>query len=131
MKRIWVPVCFILGFAMLAHSLYFWGGLASTEQVGALVRERTSTFSFLAWCYMSSGQGVVEMVGWKQAAIEYAQGEAGAIFPAMVANPYVAMDTLFKEMPSLVRLSYYGGPLLLLLGIFGHLRKPKPFKTFG
>lgn len=131
MKRIWIPLCFILGFVMLAHSLYFWGGLASTQEVGPLVRERASTFSFLAWCYISSGQGILDLAGWKQSAIGYAQGEAGGLFPAMLASPYVAMGTLFKDIPMLIKLSYYAGPLLLLLGTFGHLRKPKTFKTFG
>lgn len=131
MKRIWTPLCFILAFAMLAHSLYFWGGLASTQEVGALVSERTSTFSFLAWCYITSGQGILDMAGWKQAAIQYAQGEVGGVFPVMIANPYVAMDHLFKEIPALIKISYYGGPLLLLIGTFVQLRKPKTFKTFG
>jgi len=131
MKKIWTPLCFILGFAMLAHSLYFWGGLVSTAEVGELVRERASTFSFITWCYVTAGQGVLEMAGWQDAAMQYAMGEVAAVFPVMAATPQVAMDNLFKEIPYLVKLSYYGGPLLLLVGTFLHLRKPKTFKTFG
>ena len=130
-KRIWIPLCFILGFAMLAHSLYFWGGLVSTQEVGGLVRERTSTFSFIAWCYITSGQGILEMGGWQEAAIQYAQNEVGGVFAVMKQTPQIAMDTLFKEIPYSVKLSYYGGPLLLLVGMFLQLRKPKTFKTFG
>lgn len=131
MKKIWTPLCFILGFAMLAHSLYFWGGLVSTVEVGELVRERASTFSFITWCYITAGQGILEMAGWQDAAMQYARGEVGGVFAAMTATPQIAMDNLFKEIPSLVKLSYYGGPLLLLVGSFMHLRKPKTFKTFG
>ncbi len=131
MKRIWTPLCFILGFGMLAHSLYFWGGLASTEEVGALVRERTSTFSFIAWCYITSGQGILEMTGWQEPAVQYARVEVGGVFAAMKATPQVAMEKLFSEIPSLVRLSYYCGPLFILIGSFLQLRKPKTFKTFG
>ena len=131
MKQIWTPLCFILGLAMLAHSLYFWGGLVSTAEVGELVRERASTFSFITWCYITSGHGILEMAGWQDAAMQYARGEVGAVFPAMTATPQVAMDNLFMEIPFLVKFSYYGGPLLLLLGTFMHLRKPKTFKTFG
>lgn len=131
MKQIWAPLCFILGFAMLAHSLYFWGGLVSTPEVGELVRERTSTFSFIAWCYITSGQGILEMAGWQEGAIQYAQAEVGSAFAVMKETPVVAMDNLFKQLPSLIKVSYYGGPLLLLVGSFIHLRKPKRFKTFG
>ena len=131
MKKIWTPLCFILGFAMLAHSLYFWGGLVSTVEVGELVRERTSTFSFITWCYITAGQGVLEMAGWQNAAMQYAQNEVGGVFAVMKQTPYVAMENLFKEIPVLVKISYYGGPLLILVGSFMHLRKPKTFKTFG
>lgn len=131
MKRVWVPLCFILGFAMLAHSLYFWGGLVSTPEVGTLVRDRASTFSFIAWCYITSGQGILGAFGWQDAAIQYAQGQVGGIFAEMNANPFVALDNLFKELPWINRVSYYGGPLMLLVGTFAHLRKPKTFKTFG
>ena len=131
MRRIWAPLCFILGFAMLAHSLYFWGGLVSTEEVGALVRERTSTFSFIAWCYITSGQGILDMAGWQESAVQYARGEVGGVFAVMKETPAIAMDNLFKQLPSLIKASYYGGPLLLLVGTFIQLRKPKTFKTFG
>ena len=131
MKNFWTPLCFILGIAMLAHNLYFWGGLVSTVEVGELVRERASTFSFIAWCYITSGQGILEMAGWQNAAMQYASGEVGGVFAAMTATPQIAMDNLFKEIPVLVKISYYGAPLLLLVGTFLHLRKPKTFKTFG
>lgn len=131
MRRIWAPLCFILGFAMLAHSLYFWGGLVSTEEVGELVRKRTSTFSFIAWCYITSGQGILDMAGWQEAAVQYARGEVGGVFALMKETPAIAMDNLFKQLPTLIKVSYYGGPLLLLVGTFIHLRKPKTFKTFG
>lgn len=131
MKRIWIPLCFILGFAMLFYSLYFWGGLASTKEVGVLVRERASTFSFIAWVYITSGQGIMDMLGWQDSAGQHAVNEAGHLFAAMKTTPYTAMDTLFKELPPLAKASYYGGPLLILIGTFAHLRRPKQFKTFG
>ena len=103
----------------------------STVEVGELVRERASTFSFITWCYITAGQGILEMAGWQDAAMQYARGEVGGVFAAMTATPQIAMDNLFKEIPVLVKISYYGGPLLLLVGSFIHLRKPKTFKTFG
>lgn len=131
MKRIWVPLCFVLGFAMLAYSLFFWGGLVSTQEVGALVRERASTFSFFTWAYITSGQGIMEMLGWQDAARQHAVEQVGTLFAEMNANPYLALDKLFKEIPWYVKVSYYGGPLMILVGTFAHLRKPKTFKTFG
>ncbi len=131
MKRVWVPLCLILGFVMLAHSLYFWGGLASTEEVGSLVRERASTFSFIAWCYITAGQGLLDMSGYQESAALYAQGQVGSLFATMNENAYTALSHLFKEVPAIIKVSYYGGPLMILFGAFAHLRKPKPFKTFG
>lgn len=131
MKRAWVPLCFILGFVMLAHSLYFWGGLASTEEVGALVRERASTFSFITWSYVTAGQGILGGLGFQEQALLYAQDQVGSQFDMMLANHYLALGNLFKEIPMIIKVSYYGGPLMILLGIFAHLRRPKTFKTFG
>ncbi len=131
MKRIWIPLCLILGFAMLAYSLYFWGGIASTEEVGALVRERASTFSFITWAYITSGQGIIDLLGWQDTAGQHAIDQVGFLFAEMKATPYSAMDHLFREMPGLAKTCYYGGPMLILIGTFAHLRKPKTFKTFG
>ena len=131
MKRIWITFCLILGFAMLAYSLYFWGGLASTAEVGALVRERASTFSFITWAYVTAGQGLLSTFGWQDTAAQHAQGQVGSIFAAMNASPYTALDNLFEEIHWLIKVSYYGGPFMILLGAFAHMRKPKTFKTFG
>ncbi|MEO6171590.1 MAG: hypothetical protein ABIP02_00585, partial [Arenimonas sp.] len=95
------------------------------------VRDRASTFSFIAWCYITSGQGILAAAGWQDAAIQYAQSQVGGIFVEMKANPFTAMDDLFKQLPMIIQVSYYGAPLMLLLGTFAHLRKPKTFKTFG
>lgn len=131
MKKIWVPLLLILGAAMLLYSLYFWGGLASTQEVGSLVRERASTFSFLAWSYITAGQGILEILGWQDRAAQFAQGQVGSVFATMKETPYTALDNLFKELHWSIKTSYYGGPLMILLGAFAHLRKPKTFKTFG
>lgn len=131
MKQIWAPLCFILGTVMLVYSLYFWGGLVSTQEVGEIVRERASTFSFIAWCYITSGQGILDMVGLQESAAEYARGEVGGVFAAMTQTPQMAMENMFKEISFPIKLSYYGAPLLLLVGTFIQLRKPKTFKTFG
>lgn len=131
MKRFWVPLFFILGFVMLAHSLYFWGGLASTTEVGALVNERVSNYSFLAWAYVSAGSGLLNLLGWQQAASQFANGQAGHIFEVMQKSPLIAMDQLFSALPWINKISYYGGPVMILLGIFAQSRKPKTFKTFG
>ncbi len=131
MKRFWVPFCFIAGASMLLYSLYFWGGIASTSEVGGLVQERASTFSFIAWSYISAGHGILNMLGWQDSAAQFAHGQAGDLFAAMQASPLTALDDLFKAMPWYGLVSYYGGPLLLLTGAFAQSRKPKTFKTFG
>lgn len=131
MKRFWVPLCFILGFAMLAFSLYFWGGTASTAEVGALVRERAASFSFLTWAYVSAGYEVLNSLGWQEGASQFASDQVGQVFVSMQANPVLALDELFNAQPWYVRISYYAGPLMILLGAFAQARKPKTFKTFG
>jgi hypothetical protein len=131
MKKIWVPLCLTLGFAMLAYSLYLWGGIAHTPVVGDIVRVRASTFSFITWSYVSAGFGIFDMLGWQDSARQFAAGQVGESFAAMQANPITALDDLFKMLPWHARLSYYGGPLLIMLGAFAQSRKPKSFKTFG
>ena len=131
MKRLWVPLCLVIGFAMLAYSLYFWGGIASTPELGAIVRERASTFSFITWSYVSAGFGLLDMLGWQEAAVQFAHNQVGGTLAALQANPLTALDELFKVLPWYCRVSYYGGPLLILIGAFAQSRKPKSFKTFG
>ena len=131
MKRLWVPLCLVIGFAMLAYSLYFWGGIASTPELGAIVRERASTFSFITWSYVSAGFGILNMLGWQEAAVQFAHNQVGDTLAALQANPLTALDELFKVLPWYCRISYYGGPLLILIGAFAQSRKPKSFKTFG
>ena len=131
MKRIWVPLCLVIGFAMLAYSLYFWGGIASTPELGAIVRERASTFSFITWSYVSAGFGLLNMLGWQEAAVQFAHSQVGDSLVPIQANALTALDDLFKVLPWYCRVSYYGGPLLILIGAFAQSRKPKSFKTFG
>lgn len=131
MKRLWVPLCLVLGFVMLAYSLYFWGGIASTSEVGAIVRERASTFSFITWSYVSAGFGILNLLGWQDAASQHASAQVGQVFAAMQASPLTGLDDLFKALPWYCRVSYYGGPLMILIGAFAQSRKPKSFKTFG
>jgi hypothetical protein len=131
MKKIWVPLCLILGIAMLVYSLYLWGGIASTPEVGTIVRERASTFSFIAWSYVSAGFGIFDMLGWQESARQFAAGQVGESFAAMQVSPTTALDDLFKSLPWYAVVSYYGGPLLILLGSFAQSRKPKSFRTFG
>lgn len=131
MKRLWIPLCFILGFSMVAYNLYFWGGVASAAEVGTIVRERASTFSFITWAYVSAGQGILDMLGWQEAASQFAQARAGDVFATMKANPLLALDTLFKSLPAYSLVCYYGGPLLILIAAFAQTQKPKSFKTFG
>ncbi len=131
MKRLWVPLCLVIGFAMLAYSLYFWGGIASTPELGAIVQERASTFSFITWSYVSAGFGILNMLGWQEAAVQFAHKQVGDALVLIQANPLTALDELFKVLPWYCRVSYYGGPLLILIGAFAQSRKPKSFKTFG
>ncbi len=131
MKRLWVPLCLVIGFAMLAYSLYFWGGIASTPELGAIVRERASTFSFITWSYVSAGFGILNMLGWQEAAVQFAHNQVGDALVPIQANALTALDELFKVLPWYCRVSYYGGPLLILIGAFAQSRKPKSFKTFG
>lgn len=131
MKKIWVPLCLVVGFAMLAYSLYFWGGIASTPELGAIVRERASTFSFITWSYVSAGFGILNMLGWQEAAVQFAHNQVGDALVPIQANALAALDELFKVLPWYCRVAYYGGPLLILIGAFAQSRKPKSFKTFG
>ncbi len=131
MKRLWIPLCIILGFFMLAYSLYFWGGVASTAEVGTIVSERASTFSFIAWSYISAGKGIVDLLGWQDSASQFAHASVGDSFAAMQQNPLLALHTLFESLPAYSLVCYYGGPLLILIGAFAQAQKPKSFKTFG
>ena len=113
MNRYWVPLCLLLGFCMLGYSLYLWGGIASTSEVGAMVRERASTFSFMAWSYVSAGYGILDMLGWHENASQFAHAQVGGSFASMQASPLTALDELFNALPWYGIFSYYGGPLLI------------------
>lgn len=131
MKRVWIPLCFLLGFVMLAYNLYFWGGVASGPEVGAMFRERASSYSPLAWMYISAGQGCLELLGWQESAAQFVSTRMGYLYEAMAASPGTAFDKLFKALPLMSAVSYYGAPLFLLLGAFAQMRKPKQFSTFS
>lgn len=131
MKRIWIPLCFILGFAMLAFNLYFWGGLASSDEIGSLVRERVSNFGFVTWAYVAAGESLLDLFGLQEAAANYVTAEVGQTFATMKSAPLVGLDYLFRNIPWFAKVSYYGGPLMILVGGFAQSRKPKTFKTFG
>jgi hypothetical protein len=131
MKRIWIPLCLLLGFAMLLYNLYFWGGVASGPEVGPMFRERASSYSFLAWMYISAGQGCLDLLGWQESAAQFVSARMGYLYESMAASPGTAFDKLFKNISMMTTVSYYGAPLLLLMGAFAQTRKPKQFSTFS
>lgn len=123
--------CWILAAWFLASSLYTWGGLAVTPTIGKQLREQSSLQSPLAASYLFVGRHAVSSAGMADRARLHAQ----ARFPEQVADtespPQLVLTRFLAAQSAAGRLAYYGAPLLLVLSLVLHVRRPRQVRSFG
>lgn len=123
--------CWILAAWFLASSLYTWGGLAVTPTIGKQLREQSSLQSPLAASYLFVGRHAVSSAGLADRARLHAQ----ARFPEQVADtespPQLVLTRFLAAQSAAGRLAYYGAPLLLVLSLVLHVRRPRQVRSFG
>ena len=116
---------------LFAYDLYLWGGLAVTPRIGNELRDQASVQSPLAATYLFLGRVVVDAAGRSSQAMAYAAER----FPEQVADREGSRQMILTRFLSAQKatgtLAYYGAPLLLLLSLFLHARRPKQIRSFG
>lgn len=124
-------MCWILTGWFLAYNIYVWGGLAFTPLIGKQLREQASLQSPLAASYLFLGRHAVSAAGLADRARE----RSGKLFAAEIADTQSLSQLILNrflaaQSPS-ARLAYYGAPLLLVLSLVLHARRPKQIRSFG
>ena len=124
-------LCWILTGWFFAYNLYLWGGLAVTPTIGKQLREQSSLQSPIAASYLFLGRHAVMKSGQS----DRARIHAGKLFEAEIADtqsiPQMVLTRFLAAQSPLARLSYYGAPLLLVLSLVLHVRRPRQIRSFG
>ena len=123
--------CWILTVWSFAYNIYVWGGLAVTPTVGKQLREQSIVQSPIAASYLFLGRHAVMKSGMS----DRARIHVGTLFEAEIADTQSPPQTILSrflaaQSPS-ARIAYYGAPLLLVLSLVLHARRPKQIRSFG
>jgi hypothetical protein len=121
----------VLFLLTLGYNFYVWGGLGRSPILGPLVTQGAQREVSLAGLYVPVGRSLVESAGLHDTAVQFAQARFESLQPRMLANPAAAMDTLMSNLPSSVRVSYYGAPILLLVFAYLFWRRPRVVHAMG
>jgi hypothetical protein len=121
----------VLLVAMFLYDVFLWGGLARMPTLGPLMTDTTERELALAGLYLPLGARVVDATGLRAAAVGHAAAQFSAVESRLLARPEVAMETMLAEMPSSVKVAYYGVPLLLPLFAFLWWRRPRGVHMIG
>ena len=132
-KHLW-KVALVVFLAMLMHTLYFWGGIGLTPNVGNRIlmqsAKRLEADMIMVAFYTHTGSSVMGMLA-PEAAKTYAANQVGSVYPALDGDQYQAVEKVRGAMNSMQRLSHSGTPLMLLVVILLYWRRPKPLKSLG
>ena len=124
-------MCWILTGWFLAYNIYVWGGLAVTPAIGKQLRDQATLQSPIAASYLFLGRHAVSAAG----LADRARLRSGKLFAEEIADTQspsqlILNRVLAAQSPS-ARLAYYGTPLLLVLSLVLHARRPKQLRSFG
>jgi hypothetical protein len=132
-KHLW-KVALGVFLAMLVHTLYFWGGIGLTPNVGDRVLMQSAKRMELGMIgvafYTHTGTSVMGMLA-PEAAKNYAANEVGSVYPSLDGDQYMAVEKIRSAMDSLQKLSHSGTPIALLATILLYWRRPKPLRSLG
>ena len=116
---------------LFAYNLYLWGGLAVTPTIGKQLREQASVQSPLVATYLFLGRQAVDAAGLSDRAADFAARK----FPAQVADlesaPQLIVARFLSAQKATGSLAYYGAPILLVLSMVLHIRRPRQIRSFG
>jgi hypothetical protein len=133
LKHLW-KVALVVFFVMLMHTLYFWGGIGLTPNVGDRVlmqsAKRMELDMISVAFYTHTGKSVMGVLA-PEAAKNYAAEEVGSVYPSLDGDQFMAVHKVRAAMNSMQNLSHSGLPIALLAFILLFWRRPKPLKSLG
>ena len=131
MGRFVRAMCWMLAGWFLAYTLYVWGGLAVTPSIGKQLRDQATLQSPIAASYLFLGRHAVSAAGLS----DRARIRSGKLFAEQIADteslPQRILNRFLAAQSPSARLAYYGAPLLLVLSLVLHARRPKQVRSFG
>ena len=124
-------LCWVLTGWFFAYNLYAWGGLAITPTIGKQLREQSALQSPIAASYLFLGRHAVMKSGQSERARNY----VSKLFEVQIADtqsiPQLVLSRFLAAQSPSARLCYYGAPLLLVLSLVLHVRRPRQIRSFG
>ena len=120
----------IVAFAMLLHSLYFWGGVVNTPVVGPQVLDQAlhSIDSMGTAFYAQTGGSMVGVAG-ADGAVAYAGHRVGFAYAKLPGERYNSASIVRDAMTGLPKTTHYGTPIAFLIAILLYWRRPKPLEN--
>ena len=121
----------VVAFAMLLHSFYFWGGVAQTPIVGTqvLTQAMRSLDTIGVAFYAQTGGSMVGLAG-SQDAIVYAGRHVGHVYPKLAGRTEGSAHVVRKALTGLPKATHYGTPIAFLIAILLFWRREKPIENF-
>jgi len=121
----------LLTAVLFAYDLVLWGGLAVTPTIGPRLREQASLQTPIAATYLWLGRQSVMAAGKSSEAMAFAARR----FPEQVADLESSRQSIvirfLSAQSATGTLAYYGAPILLVLSLVLHARRPKQIRSFG
>jgi hypothetical protein len=130
-KHLW-KVALAASMLMLAHSLYFWGGIGLTPNVGDRVLMQSAKQLDLVGIgfYTHTGKAMMGLLA-PDAAQTYAANEVGQVYPSLDGDKYSAAQKIRAAMNSMQSFSHVGAPIALVVFIALFWLRPKPLRSLG
>jgi hypothetical protein len=125
-------LAWLVGFLMLAHSLFFWGGIGLTPNIGNWVKHQAvrNVDTFGVAFYTAAGEQTFNLIA-PDAAREYAHNQVGEVLDEMAGKGAGSPEAIRAALPSNVALSHYGMPFAFAIALILHWIRPKPIKSLG
>ncbi len=124
-------LCWLLALVFLIFDLYQWGGLAITPTVGPDLREQASVRSPLAASYLFLGRHAVDAARMESSARDFANRHFASQIQGEHGSPRLIVERFLAAQSAVSQLAYYGAPILLVLSLLLHARRPKQIRSFG
>lgn len=137
MKRVrWYVWLAVAAFAMLTIDVMAFGGATLIPDVGKPAAKQARNEQPLTHTYMAIGRGLVEAApALRGPALGLAEAVWKDAIPVMREQPRTAAARMFDSgrgvLYDLVRLSFWGGPLGLLVALVGWVRRPRQVSLMG
>jgi hypothetical protein len=129
--RLFRAGCWTLTALCFGYNFYAWGGLGLTPRLGEKIQQDANLHAPLAATYMGVGSFVLDLAGYAAEAKAFAADQ----FPGMPSPAEMDRREAFADaraaQTGFGRFSYFGAPLIGLLSLALHLRRPRAVRSFG